>query len=443
MRLILVGPSHIPRIRHALEIVRLPRPIDEIIYLGDGGYPIWKKSVFDECCTKYQKGDRILLIVADFRFGNSILTDVTINTESSIFFDGHTHVKRDLCSSENDEKMKKLCINALNAWKNRFGDDLTILHWTLALRTVKNRLLRQHIDNHGNYRHPIWNLDDPDIKSDIHGLADLQTASNLDICNSLTIDNDLHPSTLGYLYIIASAATTDHVTSLRTAKTVYMAGINTLVSKIGSASWPKTMIAGPSKILSSLQSALPKSAQATLSIAGLTIKSPGEITPQLVNDEQTEHLIYISDRSIENVEALNAAIADIHIKFSATTKAKISILFWDAIATQVMQWRARTQRNAPTGSKEKNLAANSFHVFWPELEEFDFKLTDRLIEYGAGGAPTFWGLISVISRVANLASHNIPLTVMNHLNESVKNSAYHLKAQESLQKFETIIKNNE
>lgn len=426
MRLILVGPSHIPRIRHALEVVRLPRPIDDILYLGDGGYPVWKKSVYTECCDAYQKGDKILLIVADFRFGNSILIDESLSTEGAAFFDGHTHVKRDLCTPENDEKMKQLCVNALNAWKARFGDDVIILHWTLALRTVKNRLSRQHIDKDGNYRHPVWNIDDPDFISDIHGLSSVQTAQDLGICNSLTIDNDLHPSTLGYLYIIACAATSNHEASLNAAKTIYMSGINSLTAKLAGVRWPKSLIAGPSKVLNSLHSALPKSSRDALSQAGLTIRAQGEVTPELVNEQAIEHLIYISDSAINDMNMLNAAIAELHIKFSSTTKAKVSILFWDAIATQVMQWRARSQRDAPTGSIEKNLAATTFHAFWPASQTFEFQSIDKLIEYGAGGAPTFWGVVSIITRVTHLAASDIASAVVDNLHKSARTSPYRL-----------------
>jgi len=424
MRLILVGPSHIPRIRHALEVVGLPRPVDEILYFGDGGFPVWKKSVFEQCCNEYRDGDKILLIVADFRFGNSILCDKSCNINDAVFFNGHTHVNRELCTLENDEQMKKLCVKALLKWKERFGDKLIILHWTLAMRTVKNRLSRQHVDSNGKYRHPVWNIDEPVFKTDVAGLSALQTTNELNICNSLTIDNDLHPSTLGYLYIIANTVTANHENSLMLAKTVYMAGINTLSSQLSNKPLQKTLFFGTSKVLNSITNAIPMSSRAALKVAGLEILKQGETLDSIIQIGNVKNLIYISDNVINDQVTLDKCISNIRKELSGITDTKISILFWDAIATQVMQWRARNQRNAPTGLIEKSLAANIFHTFWSgSPSTFEFQSIDRLVEYGAGGAPTFWGILSVLTTAANSTSNGISNAVINSMSISAKNQS--------------------
>lgn len=428
MRLILVGPSHIPRIRHALEVVRLPRPADEILYLGDGGFPIWKKSVFEQCRTEYRKGDTILLIVADFRFGNSILEDESYNISDSVFFDGHTHVKRDLCTLDNDERMKTLCVNAINGWSKQFGDGLIVFHWTLAMRTVKNRLSRQHIDSQGKYHHPVWNIDDPVFRSDVTGLSALQTSNDLGIFNSLTIDNDLHPSTLGYLYIIAYATTEDHETALSLAKTIYMAGINTLSTKFYSVPPKRCVICGTSKVISSLLKMLPLISRNRLSAAGIDIIAPEEVLQTIISRNDISKILYISSDPISNQEDLTVSIAQINNKIKGSLNVKLDILFWDAIATHVMQWRARSHRNAPTGLIEKKLAANIFRTFWSEpASDFEFQTIDRLIEYGAGGAPTFWGILSILNKTADTPSDDIPNAVMNDMRASAAKNSLVLK----------------
>jgi hypothetical protein len=296
------------------------------------------------------------------------------------------------------------------------------------MRTVKNRLSRQHIDSNNKYNHPVWNIDDPIFRMDVSGLSSLQTTHELNIINSLTIDNDLHPSTLGYLYIIANAVTADHEKSLTLAKTVYMAGINSLSANLTKKPTQKYLFCGTSKVLTSLLNVLPISLRTALSAAGIDILAPGEIPESHSQKGQIENLMYITDHKIDDQESLNKCIADIHKKLSDTASAKISILFWDALATQVMQWRARNLRNAPTGLTEKHLAANTFYAFWPERSpNFDFHLIDRLIEHGAGGAPTFWGVLSILTRAGNTASDDISNAAMDAMRRSAESHSLVLK----------------
>ena len=414
MRLILVGPSHIPRIRHALEVVLLPRPTTDIIYLGDGGYPIWNKTVYEKCLNEYRPGDKILLIVADFRFGNGILEETDATLDNNVFIDGHTHVKRELCTPFYDNKMKTHCVRALIAWKKQFGSDLTVFHWTLAMRTVKNRRSKQHIYNSA-YRHPVWNINEHFFNLDVTGLSNVQTCPEpeLNIFDSLTIDNDLHPSNLGYLYISAVSVTADHESALKIAKTVYMAAMNNFASELIRSKSQTCILCGPSDVLAKLRSSIPLSVQKKLLESGISIHEPGPL-PSLDKINDVQKIIYISDLSIPDEKTLTESCHKLLKDFPQSIRSNVSILFWNAIAIQTMQWRARNLRNAPTGSIEKTLAAKTFHCFWPEADyAFDYAKIDRMIEYGAGGAPTLWGIIAVISNACGRNTDKVGASTMN------------------------------
>lgn len=419
MRLILVGPSHIPRIQHALEKVGLPKPVPEIVYLGDGGFPIWKKSVFDQCCKIYQEGDRILLIAADFRFGNSIIDNPPHNLESHNFFDGFTHVKRELCTAENDVALKQLCLRSLNEWKSTFGKSLTILHWTLAMRTVKNRISKQHVNENGIYSHPIWNICDADFATEVAGLANLQHSGDLSTCEKLTIDNDLHPSTLGYLYINAIAANYDHEQSLNKAKSIYMAGVNKLTSELVNKSKSKCLFFGTSKLLQTILSALPINSRKTLSKVGLEFLQPGE-QPDSLLAANYDKLVYFSGAVLDSSLSLSNSIKAIKEEFSALHN-NVQVLHWETLTTQVLQWRARNQRGAGTGLIEKNFASETYHEFWPkEFAEYSFDTIDRLVEFGAGGSCTFWGILAILTASVDCRTSKLAESVLVSMHQAAK-----------------------
>ena len=418
MRLILVGPSHIPRLRHAIEVVGLPRPAEEISYFGDGGFPIWNKSIFQECRKVHRPGDRILLIVSDFRFGNSILTKKSSNTLNEIFIDGYTHVSKDLCTPKIDEKMKERCIQALQIWKHQFGDDLIIFHWTLAMRTLKNRLIKNHTNTDGIYRHPIWNIDKDNLQDNVKGLSELQTSTDLQACESLTIDNDLHPSTLGYFYINAIAVTADHYRSLRIAKSIYMAGLNSLVSSLKTQNSQKTLITGSSNFLKNLIRAIPLSCQKILEAEGISLENTS--SPNRVSEDKSyNRIIHISQTKVTNQTTIEEATENILAAYPDNIKTNVSILFWDSLATQVMQWRARKLRNKPTGMIETKHSERIFNLFWNRNDfEFSYREIDRLVEYGAGGVPTIYGIFMVLASLPSTQPSVIVATALSEFNKA-------------------------
>jgi hypothetical protein len=403
MTLVLVGPSHIPRLRHALEIVGLPRPTKEIVYLGDGGYPVWNKEAFDECCEIVSPSDQILLIIADFRFGNSILSNDNVEANGEILQSGHTHIKRELCTVEADHIMKKRCIDAIAIWKHKFGSNLTILHWTLAMRTVKNRILGHHVDSSGVYRHPVWNVDDAAFSEDINELSLIQHDSDLSSYDAFTIDNDLHPSTLGYLYITSYAVIGKHSLASDNARKIYLSGINALISSIAGGPLQGCILCGNSSAISTIKSAMPISARSFLSKLHIEMISPRKGPPftDAAGALTTDRIVFISNSPVSNEQDVSEAEDKILATFATELRTKVVILFWDALAMRIMQWRARTQRSLKTNSNEQLFVLQLFKKFWrSESQNANFYQLDKLIEYGAGGSPTFWGICQILTQAS-------------------------------------------
>jgi hypothetical protein len=393
MKLFFVGPSHIPRIRHAIENVGIPRPAKEIIYLGDGGYPVWNKSIFERCCADFQPGDTILLIVADFRFGNSVLMSQDALTAENVFLDGYTHVKRELCTLDSDLKMKQRCLDALLIWKKRFGEGLVIFHWTLAMRTAKNRLAHIHTDKEGKYTHPTWNINEDAMLGDVNYLDNIQTSSELDICNAMMIDNDLHPSSLGYLYINGTARYRDHNLAIASARSIYMAGLNALTSRLTKLSTKRTVICGDSSAIVKLKKAIPLGTLKALSELGVDFRLDIQDLSLVQQVIPFDQLIYFSNRKLDS-----SRDEDFTLLRTNSLIPKTIIFFWDAFAALIMQWRARNQRGLPTGMRERLLTQEILRFFIPNQASFEFCEFDRIIEHGAGGAPTAWALFLLIAR---------------------------------------------
>lgn len=393
MRLIFVGPSHIPRIKHAFEVVKLPCKSSGNLYIGDGGFPIWKKSLMDECLKSYRPGDRVIIIFPDFRFGNKILKS-NFSFERNVFYDGFTHVDRELCSIEHDKKMRELCVKALIEWRKLLGGDLVILHWTLAMRTIKNRINKRYTNSDGVYLHPTWNLTDNDLQGDVYGLSELQTSNNIQLCNMLTLDNDLHPSTLGFLYIANIAVRPDHNIALLRAQKNYMSGMNFLVDKLKKSSTCKAVICGDSILIKFLEKFIPLSIRESLIKIGINIVSS---MPSSLNlKESSVNIILVSKSVINTMDDFEKERRS--LLTSIANVKPVSIIFWESITKQVMGWRARKSRKIPSQVNDLKISKELFNSVWTSNGGgFSFAELDRFVEYGAGGVPTIWAVMKIIA----------------------------------------------
>lgn len=190
---VVLGPSHVVRWEHAVKCGAIPAPFPNTVFVGGGGLPVWSAQLFAKAKTLSASADKLLLIVADFRFGNSVFGVSPL--PDSLFIDGHRNVSRDYLNGSADEFLLAKCIAALDMWRKTFGEKLIVIHWTGLTRRNEDILRGKHLEN-GVYRHPTWNFDELGSE-DISSLA----KAPLDVIRALYVDDNLHPSALGFRYL--------------------------------------------------------------------------------------------------------------------------------------------------------------------------------------------------------------------------------------------------
>lgn len=196
---LIVGPSHVVRWRNMLSFKEDGRAPQELHFIGFGGAPVWSAKNRAETMAVVNSYDRIVLLVGDFRFGNSIcLSSVR---PSEIFVDSPPGIVHAAISRENDEWLYNRSKKAIQAWCEDIPNKLTILFWDLLCRQIKDRLEGRHI-NGRSYRHPTWNLESTlaHFSASAYDLRPI-LAEPMHEAMKLFIDDSVHPSQIGYEFM--------------------------------------------------------------------------------------------------------------------------------------------------------------------------------------------------------------------------------------------------
>ncbi|MDH1271709.1 hypothetical protein N5C81_29445, partial [Rhizobium pusense] len=204
---VILGPSHVVRWDHAVKSGAIPAPFPDTIFVGGGGLPVWSAHLLAKAKALAESADKLLLIVADFRFGNSILGESPL--PKSLFVDGHRNISREYLSRTADEFLRAKCVAALDTWRETFGDKLLIIHWTGLTRRNEDIIHGKYIENNV-YRHPVWKYDE--LGSD--DISFLVKAPS-DVLRALYVDDNLHPSALGFRYLQQRAESKSPIDALR------------------------------------------------------------------------------------------------------------------------------------------------------------------------------------------------------------------------------------
>lgn len=196
MKNIIAGPSHVVRMQHAVANRNLAINVNSLEFIGLGGAPTWNPILFNKVKSTYSLGDNVSLIVGDFRFGNSIMQDGIDIAEAE---KNYINVHREFISPAEDTKMYAYFIRGLENWKSHFKY-LNAIPWTLIMRRAENLSIGIHLDDKGFYQHPSYNEHDViSLYCDKSYLRCLSVPYRL--LNAFYIDSDLHPSTLGYMFL--------------------------------------------------------------------------------------------------------------------------------------------------------------------------------------------------------------------------------------------------
>lgn len=193
--LLYLGPSHVQRLDHAFRTSQLP-PRPSAAFAHAGGLPIWAPEISH--ALKNHPGYSPRFVVGDFRFGNKIIDK--IGEVSAYPKQGRrVGVRRDLINDDNDQKMYRFSIAAIDRIQANFPE-ARLLFWDLLVREFRNRRAG-HYGIGADYRHPVWNMSDVlaryrDMAIDVTPLLDDP------IVDKIAIDNSGHPSLKGWSFIL-------------------------------------------------------------------------------------------------------------------------------------------------------------------------------------------------------------------------------------------------
>jgi hypothetical protein len=197
---LVVGPSHVVRIREMVESGALSKLFSPSNLIGIGGVPVWSKQLFELASAPQHSEKPIFMIVSDFRFGNTAFDRGGLPDE--LFADGFVGVSLGAITDRNDAILRDRCVKALQVWQDKFGDRIKFVFWDLLGRQVQDRLGGRHISNR-QYNHPHWNLTEVQALMQPERIIDLAVllGQPMDRVLRLVIDASNHPSQAGYVFI--------------------------------------------------------------------------------------------------------------------------------------------------------------------------------------------------------------------------------------------------
>lgn len=187
--MLVIGPSHVKRLEHAVNGGILPESSLTIEFLGRDGMPIWH-PVF----TRHLQSadyEHIFVIVGDFRFGNKIFAQTEAKNAGG--------VAKELINLDNDAKLYEKSLAKIDEWIAAFGNKISFLFWDLLGREFANRRDNKYISD-GRYCHPSWNYDEVSERYRDH-IFDAGFLKNTGM-DRLTVDSANHFSMFAYLMII-------------------------------------------------------------------------------------------------------------------------------------------------------------------------------------------------------------------------------------------------
>ncbi len=397
--LFIVGPSHVPRWRHVINTLGYPKPEKDVTFVGDGGYPIWHRSSFERVKREFKDGDKIYLIVGDFRFGNRRVTEWPFSPDE-VFKDGYTHVVRDFIEAQSDQRMKALCLAALAEWRKEFGQNVFIFQWTLAMQAVQCRLERRYIDQNNVLVHPSWNIVEMSIfANDVDGMSRFADPDATKM-KSLFVDRDLHPSALGYLYLTEVFKTKNHEAAFSSAFRLYRVAFDRIFNALERGGPRNVIIAGDSVVMGVMDRAIPYEFRTRLEALGIRLAlSPTSAIPSM---EPGNELIFVSNALLDDDGgATRGKWEELRQKYQGVAERMV-IVPWEALYHLMNPRRGRYSSGERIPLKEHELDALRDAADLDYLDLIENGSIHRLIEHGAGGAPTLEGIFFILSLAAGV-----------------------------------------
>lgn len=231
---LIVGPSHAVRWRHAITNGALPKPYEDPRIIGEGGFPVWNRSIFGQIFYKHEAGLPIFLISPDFRFGNSLYEQRGLAIGQ--FYNHHTHVKKELIRPEVDAVLYRQHVENLMIWRAVFGKDLSIFDWTQMMTASEHRWTKRYVDENGNYdnrSYAEWIACDRQRLGGRSWPEAMLTQENARM-RRLIVDRSLHPSAIGFFMLHHMVHGDPFVPALEKAEALWARWLEMLAGQLAS-----------------------------------------------------------------------------------------------------------------------------------------------------------------------------------------------------------------
>jgi len=395
----LFGPSHVNRIQKYLNDQILV--VNETYFLfGIAGAPVWNLDFSQKIDELSSSCQRLVVMVGDFRFGNSIIEDIKGGSHQELV-NNYIGINKKYLDAESSLILKEKCMNAIQKLEERHTGKIYFLFWDLAFRQVLDRLDGKYITNGGKYNHPFFNYSsdvNSVLKTSDH-LIDIEYILSISMhkARRLIIDRSCHPSWIGCNFILNLLRGINAKESLDSAFAQFdnLAALWIRMLQEGKGSAKALILTGRSEWLLSLLRYLDAD----------HIKFMLDNDIYIIPSDRTSwgHLSTIFNFAIKSIKDLiehsylcifsykNKTVAkDLLTLFQIPSlKPKsIACIDWDYSASQIVESRGETP-NLQICNEET-----------PEYEDrCRLELDDKCVEYGPQMTPTIEGIDRVIAAI--------------------------------------------
>lgn len=380
-KMLVLGPSHVKRLEHALHRGLIPKPGLTIDFAGSDGMPIWHPLLAKQLhAADY---DHIFVIVGDFRFGNKTFAESEAKKTGGI--------AKELISLENDAKLYQKSLATMDAWVAVFGKKIKFLFWDLLAREFFNRRNNKYTID-GQYRHPTWNYDEisqryKDNIIDADFLKD-------DCIDRLVTDSSNHFSIYAYLFVVDALQGFDAEKTFK--KNDFEYKFTVLDRKFSHLPLPKTYLICDPAIFHRFNNALAKGVlphHEMLEV--INVHAFIAQKPRLPLDDDTKALYLSAFRFVagENNDVKYRYFVDLHDKLGLAP-SRFNIVFFDYLTDYVVELRKKSRNQAfNLPDPADDYALETLQKKHPNTLDYsldNFPFFDSLFEL-TGGLPNFKG----------------------------------------------------
>jgi hypothetical protein len=388
---IIVGPSHSVRWEKAVDTGILPAPYADTRFIGEGGFPAWNRTIFTMVFRAHAVGRPIFFILPDYRFGNSITEQPDVIAGK--FYDGFTHIRRDLIKQPNDALIYRHHVESLATWRQVFGRDLQMFNWTTLMTAAEHVTEGQYVEE-GAYTYPPYHqwvaVDGPRVGAIDWAMKDIVKDGPRLV--RMRVDRSLHPSPMGYFLLYHLLAGVSFADASKASDAlwrkwcaVFIDEVTPLLRKTG-----PVHIGGQSAWLSMVPRLFFQMTRDKLAAAGLSFGG-GDPVPNATIVKVTDELAF-DDLGEGTVE-------------------KPHLLPWGAFARTIIAGRHSDNAQYAVPDIDRLRALRGKQADQPSWLDraLDQETPEQMVEAGADMSPTYAGvamtILSVLTDLAHQKSH--------------------------------------